>query len=263
MKIVLRRLGKYRLWALMIMSMLILGACKSTKTVTGGEVDSRMSAKNIIDNHYTNQPNFKTLSGRIKIDYANGDESQGVNVSFRMEKDKVIWMSAPLGMVKAHITPSKVSFYNKLQNEYFDGDFSYLSHVLGTDLDFEKVQNLLLGNAVLDLRKERFTSSVAEGNYQLKPKKARDLFKILFQVEPKNFKIAAQQISQPDSLRQLQAKYTYQNISGNVLPNEIKILAEDKGELTTIDLSFRNLELNKSMSFPYRVPKGFDKITLK
>ncbi len=262
MKTALKYFGKNPLLVL-ILSMLTLGACKSTKTVTGGEVDARMSTKNIIDNHYTHQPNFKTLSGRIKIDYSNGKESQGVNVSLRMEKDKVIWMSAPLGMVKAHITPNRVSFYNKLQNEYFDGDFSYLSHVLGTELDFDKVQNLLLGNAVLDLRKESFTSSVTKGNYQLKPKKARDLFKILFQVEPKNFKIASQQIAQPDSLRQLQAKYTYQNVSGNVFPDEIKVLAEDKGEVTTIDLSFRNLEVNKSMSFPYKVPKGFDKITLK
>jgi hypothetical protein len=59
------------------------------------------------------------------------------------------------------------------------------------------------------------------------------------------------------------AKYTYQDISGNVLPNEVKIVAEEAGELTTIDLSFRNLELNKSMSFPYKVPKGYDKIILK
>lgn len=258
-----RNMGKQIRFLTMTALIFCLGACKSTKTVTGGEADARMSAKNIIDNHYTNQTKFKTLSGRIKIDYVNGDESQGVNVSLRMEKDKVIWMSAPLGMVKAYITPNKVSFYNKLQNEYFDGDFSYLSHVLGTELDFEKVQNLLLGNAVFDLRKEKFVSSVAEGNYQLKPKKARDLFKILFQVEPRNFKIATQQVSQPDSLRQFEAKYTYQNVSGNVLPEEIKILAEDKGELTNINLSFRNLELNKSMSFPYKVPKGFDKITLK
>ena len=243
--------------------LLTLGACKSTKSITGGEINPKLSAKNIINAHYSNEPKFKTLRGRVKIDYTNGDDSQGVNVSLRMEKDKVIWMSAPLGVVKAHITPNKVSFYNKLQNEYFDGDFSYLSHVLGTELDFDKVQNLLLGNAVLDLRKEKFNAYVIGGNYELKPKKARELFKILFQVEPKNFKIASQQISQPDSLRQLEAKYTYQNVSGNVLPDEIKILAEDKGELTTIDLSFRNLELNKAMNFPYKVPKGFDKITLK
>ena len=57
--------------------------------------------------------------------------------------------------------------------------------------DFEKVQNLLLGNAVLDLRKEKLNSEVYNGNYQLKPKKAQELFKILFQLEPKNFKIAS------------------------------------------------------------------------
>lgn len=240
-----------------------LGACKSTKSITGGEVNSRLSAKNIINAHYSNQPKFKTLRGRVKIDYVNGDDSQGVNVSFRMEKDKVIWMSAPLGVVKVHITPNKVSFYNKLQNEYFDGDFSYLSDLLGTELDFEKVQNLLLGNAVLDLRKEKFNSEVYNGTYQLKPKKARELFKILFQLEPKNFKIATQEISQPENARQLMAKYTYQDISGNVLPEDVKIIAEEAGDLTTIDLSFRNLELNKPMNFPYKVPKGYDKITLK
>lgn len=243
--------------------LLTLGACRSTKTVTGGEVDPSLSARNIINNHYSNQPNFKTLSGRIKIDYSNGDESQGVNVTLRMEKDKVIWISAPFGVVKAHITPEKVSFYNKLQNEYFDGDFSYLSQLLGTDLDFEKVQNLLLGNAVLDLRKDKYDSEIYGEGYQLKPKKVGQLFKILFQLEPKNFKIATQQIAQPEKSRQLQAKYTYQDILGNAFPEDIRILAEDEGDLTTIDLSFRNLELNKPMNFPYKVPNGFDKITLK
>lgn len=249
--------------SILMVFLLTLGSCKSTKAISGGEVNARMSAKNIITAHYSNQPKFKTLRGRVKIDYANGDDSQGVNVSLRMEKDKVIWMSAPLGVVKVHITPNKVSFYNKLQNEYFDGDFSYLSNLLGTELDFEKVQNLLLGNAVLDLRKEKFNSEVYNGNYQLKPKKARELFKILFQLEPKNFKIAEQEISQPENARQLMAKYTYQDISGNVLPEEVKIIAEESGDLTTIDLSFRNLELNKPMNFPYKVPKGYDKITLK
>ena len=250
-------------YALILVSVIVLGACKSTKTVTGGEVDSRMSVKNIIESHYTNQSDFRTLRGRVKIDYSNGKENQGVNVSLRMEKDKVIWMSAPLGMVKAHITPQKVSFYNKLQNEYFDGDFSYLSHLLGTELDFDKVQNLLLGNAVFDLRKEKYSSDISDGNYQLKPKRPMELFKILFQLEPKNFKIATQEIAQPENERQLSAKYTYQNISGNVLPEEIQIVAAENGDKTTIELNFRNMELNRTLSFPYKVPEGYDKIVLK
>ena len=67
-----------------------LASCKSTKSITGGEANSRLSAKNIVNAHYSNQPKFRTLRGRVKIDYTNGDDSQGVNVSLRMEKDKVI-----------------------------------------------------------------------------------------------------------------------------------------------------------------------------
>lgn len=254
---------KKRLTYSLVALMLISSGCKSTKSVVSGEIDPRISAKRIIDNHYANSVDFQTLSGRVKIDYSNGKSEQGVNVSLRMEKDQVIWISAPLGMVKAHITPDRVSFYNKLQNEYFDGDFSYLSELLGTELDFAKVQNLLLGEAVLDLRDDRYTSTINGNHYQLKPKRARELFKILFQLEPGNFKIATQEISQPEEDRRLSAKYTYQDISGKVLPNQVHIEALEENDITTIDLNFRNLELNKPLNFPYKIPKGYDEIILK
>lgn len=247
----------------LLVTLLVFGACKSTKSITGGEIDNRMSAKRIIENHYANQTDFKTLSGRVKIDYSDGKNEQGVSVSLRMEKDKVIWISAPLGVVKAHITPERVSFYNKLQNEYFDGDFSYLSELLGTELDFGKVQSLLLGDAILDLREGKYASGISQGNYQLKPKKAQELFKILFQLEPKNFKVSAQEITQPDENRRLRAKYTYQDISGEALPNQIHIVALENMDRTTIGLSFKSMELNRTLNFPYKIPKGYDEIILK
>ncbi|PRX56991.1 DUF4292 domain-containing protein [Flagellimonas meridianipacifica] len=243
--------------------MLLVVACKSTKNVVGGEVDDSISTKKIIANHYGNQEDFKTLRGKVKIDYFNGKDRQGISVSLRMEKDKVIWISAPLGVVKAHITPEKVSFYNKLQGEYFDGDFSFLSELLGTELDFASVQNLLLGNAILDMRKEKFTSKVADGNYQLKPRKAKELFLLLFQLEPKYFKIATQEVLQPEENRFLSAEYTYQDISGKIFPNSVKVVALDKKDRTTIDLDFRNLELDKALNFPFKIPKGYEEIILK
>ena len=116
------------------------------------QLNENLSAKAIIRTHYENALDFKTLSGKMRIDYSDGEDSQGVAVSLRMEKDKAIWISAPFGVVKAYITPGRVTFYNKLQNEYFDGDFAYLSKYVGVELDFEQVQNLLLGQALLDLK---------------------------------------------------------------------------------------------------------------
>lgn len=250
-------------WMGMAIMLLSIMSCKSTKVATVGTVDDRLSARAVIREHYQNHLQFKTISGRLKIDYSDGESSQGVAVSLRMEKDKAIWISAPLGMVKAYITPGRVSFYNKLQNEYFDGDFTYLSNLLGTELDFEQVQNLLLGQAIFDLKDDKYEVAVADDTYRLKPKKVAELFKILFEVEPKNFKMATQQLSQPLKKRLLQVNYkNYQKIHKWILPYEIAIAAIDGEVRNTIDIEYRNIEFDQDLNFPYRIPKGYQEIVL-
>ena len=135
--------------------------------------------------------------------------------------------------------------------------------MLGTEVDFEIVENLLLGHTFLDLRKQKYSSSFENNTYTLKPKKANELFKILFQLEPKHFKVHTQQIAQPEKSQKLNAEYTYQNIEGRVLPKNINILASSQTELTKIDLELRNVELNKNLNFPYKIPKGYKQIVLK
>lgn len=239
-------------------------SCTSKKVVADGTLDENLAAKAIIRTHYENALDFKTLSGKMRIDYSDGEDAQGVAVSLRMEKDRAIWISAPFGVVKALITPGRVTFYNKLQNEYFDGDFAYLSKFVGVELDFEQVQNLLLGQALLDLKDVKYDASIAGGNYELKPKKALELFKVLFQIEPKNFRIASQQLSQPLKERLLQINYTdYQQVNKWLLPQKIAVAAIDKDQRSIIDIEYRNIEFDRPLSFPYDIPNGFDEIKLK
>ncbi len=251
-------------WLTFFVLALLISSCRSGKIATDGKIDENLTARAIIRNHYRNQLDFKTLSGRMRVDYSEGGASQSVGVSLRMEKDKAIWMSAPLGVVKAYITPTRVSFYNKLQNEYFDGNFSYLSNLLGTELDFDKVQNLLLGQSILDLRKEKYEATVIGETYELKPVKAIDLFKILFRIEPGNFKMTTQQLSQPWKKRLLEINYkNYQERDSRILPDEIGITAIEDLDRTTIAIEYRNIEFNKPLNFPYKIPEGFEKIVLK
>lgn len=261
MQIVLKSFPRY--FAIFAVALLAF-SCKSKKVVTDGKLNENLSAKAIIRTHYDNALDFKTLSGKMRIDYSDGEDSQGVAVSLRMEKDKAIWISAPFGVVKAYITPGRVTFYNKLQNEYFDGDFAYLSKFVGVELDFEQVQNLLLGQALLNLKDDKYDVSLAGNSYQLKPKKALELYKVLFQIEPKNYRMASQQLSQPIKKRLLQINYTdYQKINKWVLPQKIAVAAIDKDNRSTIDIEYRNIEFDRPLSFPYDIPNGFDEIKLK
>ena len=182
---------------LIVLLLFIAVGCKSSKQIaSSSELNTKLTSKQIIKEHNKNEPKFKTLQARVKVEYVQGDKSQSHTINLRMEKDKTIWLSATLGIVRAIITPEKVSFYNKLDNTYFDGDFSLISDLLGTKLDFEKVQNILLGNA-----------DIHEGSYVLSPKSQNTLFEIFYLLNPAHFKMDSQQLSQPLEQRMLEIDY--------------------------------------------------------
>ena len=245
--------------------MLLAFSCKTTNTISSdGELTSDLSAKQLIKNNTKSIANFRTLTARVKADYSSNDESKGTTISLRMEKGKTIWMSAPFSMAKVLITPEKVSFYNKLDNTYFDGDFELLSDFVGTDLDFDKVQNILLGEALYDLKKEEFIASTFEKSYLLQPKNQRDLFEIFYLLNPSHFKMDSQQFAQPNENRILQIDYKdYQKVDKQKLPQTIKIIAVEKFDETIIDLEYRSVALNEKIRFPFRIPSGYKEIEIK
>lgn len=259
----MKRIFKGVVYTGILFVILMNSACKSKNVLVGGEVKSDLKPQRIIENHYDNELDFQTLSGRVKIDYSDGESSQGVTVSLRMKKDQVIWLSAPLSVVKIMITPDKVQFYNKLDNTYFDGDFSYLEDLLGTKLDFQMVQNLLLGQAVVDLKDQKYYAAAVSDQYQLKAVNQSDIYKTLFLLEPVNFKITLQQISQPSLLRMLSIRYkNYQKVNGKILPNEIEIKAVDKEHKNQIDIEYNNVVFDRELNFPFSIPSGYKPIEL-
>lgn len=246
-----------------LISLVLVLSCKATKSLATGEVNPKLSAKKTIQNHYSNQAKFNTLRGSFKIEYDDGDISQNVRVSFRMKKDEVIWLSAPFNVIKAKITPTKVEFFNKLDNEYFEGEFEYLSGLLGTEIDFDKLQNVMLGNAILDLREDKYNQTIEGNTYVLQPKNFNDIYKIKFLLEPVNFKIASQVVSQPLKEGMFNANYQYQTVSNKIVPENVKIDAISGKKNIKVAVEYKNLEFNQELNFPYKVPSGFKKIELE
>lgn len=246
--------------------MLTVFNCKSSKSIRGSKADFKLSTKQLIKANAKQSPVFKTLQSKVKIDFTDGKKSQSHPVSLRIEKDKIIWLNAGVfgvSLARVKITPSKVSYYSKITNEYFDGDFSLLSDLLGTDLDFQKVQNLLLGEVLYNLNEAPYKVSVHDSSYVLQPKKQKELFEIFFVLDPSYFKVKSQQISQPKELRHLQIDYlSHQDVEKQTLPERIKVVATEATNEVTIDLEFKNVSLNDALRFPFKIPSGFDKIEL-
>jgi hypothetical protein len=249
----------------MVLMMFMVLGCKSSKQIaSSGELNSKLTAKQLIKEHNKKEPKFKTLQARVKVDYLQGDKSQSHTINLRMEKDKTIWLSATLGIVRAKITPTKVSFYNKLDNTYFDGDFSLISDLLGTKLDFEKVQNILLGNAIYNLKDDSYNIDIHEGSYVLSPKSQNQLFEIFYLLNPTHFKMDSQQLAQPLEQRMLEIDYKdYQEVDKQIVPQNVKVIALERDFETIITMEFKSVSLNSSLNFPFRIPNGFQEIVIK
>jgi len=254
----------YKVSALVLLLVLSV-SCRSTKTLTGtAEIDKNMSAKQIIRENAKQEVRFKTLQAKVRIDYTEGDNSNGTTVNLRMEKDKVIWMSAPLGVARVMITQDSVRFYDKLNNQYFDGDFSLLTRLLGTDIDFEKVQNIFLGEPIFNLKDDTYVTVPNDSSYVLQPKEQRALFELFFLVNPGFFKLDSQQLYQPNEKRMLQIDYKkYQTVSKQIFPENIRIIAVEKNDEIIIDLDFKAISLNGEVRFPFNIPSGYKEIELE
>lgn len=237
--------------------------CKSTKVVTNSGEVANLSARNVIKNHYKNALKFNTIRGKLKVKFNDGKTEESFTLSLRMKKDEAIWLSATLSLVKVYITPEKVSFYNKLDNTYFDGDFALLSNFLGTELNFEKVQNLLIGTALYDLKKEKYRTEIKDKTYELTPKRDFALFKRLFQIDPFHFKVKEQRLVQTAEQRLLSIKYPeYQKISDQVFPKNLAIKAEEAQKTTTIDVEYRKISFDEKVRFPFKIPSGYKEIKI-
>ncbi len=251
--------------ALSTLLVLLAFSCKSAKSViASGEASNKLSAKQVIKQHQKKDADFKTMQSRVRIDIIQGEREQGITFNYRMEKDKVIWLSAPLGLARMMITPEKVQFYNKQDNEYFDGDYKLLSDFVGVDLDFNKVQNILLGQAIYNLKDQPHKVEVNENSYALQPKNQNALLELFYLINPSHFKMDSLQLFQQLKRRMLQVDYSsYQELKNQVLPQNIRIIATEDSDEVAITLEFKSVSLNGEVRFPFKIPKGYDEIVIK
>ncbi len=252
---------------LLFFLLIILNSCKGTKAVATSGI-KKISTEKIISNHYKQSFNFETLNARVKIKYDDGKQSFSPNATLRFEKDKTIWISVKMlgiTLAKVLITPDKVSYYEKINNTYFEGDFIVLSEWLGTnDLDFDKVQQMLLGQALFDLREGKYKSSVFDAAYQLKPKEDLELFERLFMILPDNYKIGIQQLKQPTEERNLTIKYqSYQKVGNQDFPEKIEIEALQGKDKTMINVEYKQVDYNARVTFPFKIPSGYKEVTIQ
>jgi hypothetical protein len=254
-----------RILALLLASV-VLVSCKSKQLLASSGANETISAQKIIDNHYNNKFDFSTLYIKANAKYKDEKQSQGVTAEIKIKKNEKILVSVRflgITMAKALITPESVQYYEKINGSYFEGDYGTLSKWLGSDLDFDKVQNMLLGKALDNLNTSNYKASISDKLYKLVDTKDASTQKEYF-FEAEQFLVKKQEITQAQQSRKLMIAYPeYQKQNDLFFPLQLNIEANHEDKSTTIDIDYKSISVNEEFTFPYSVPSGYERIYIK
>lgn len=222
-----------------------------------------ISAKKVAKKHTAANFDRETIDAKLKVNFNNGKTNQSLNVNMKIIKDEVIWLKGTkfITVFKAEITPTSVRYYSSFFKNYFEGDFSMIKKLLGVEINFEQLQNLFLGQSLLNVKKEKQQVEIVNNRYILSPEKQAKLFDIFFTINPSHFKLDEQSIVNTEKKLRLDIKYpSYTLIDDVVFPSAINIKAKNPKSVTDIDLLYKSVVFDTALKMSFNLPSGYKRL---
>ena len=239
--------------------------CKSTVILPSKNPAKNIQLTDLRKVIVKKQLQYKKFRSRVKATYDDGKRKQQIVVNMRIENAKSIWMSATMlvPIAKVLITPDKVSFYEKFQKTFFEGDVSLLNKQFSTDFEFKDLQSLLMGLPLSDLKKGDWERISHPKYYLLVPKSKYLAFRPTYFFDPNTFLLKEQRFFVPGSQQSLTVKYiNHQRLDGELIPGEIQISLFNGKDLKIITLVYNRVEFPSRMSLPFNIPEGYKPIKI-
>ena|ERR1700694_900634 len=265
---------------LVLVSIALFASCRSTRNIqtaiakkdsssiarqapSASKSDTQALIRSALEKLAANRINYQTFSAKVNVDYKGGDgKSYTVNAVIRMYKDSAIWISATaiLGIeaMRMLITRDSIRLLNKLSKTYTARSLDYLQDVTALPLDLHTLQDLIIGNPVfLDSN----IVSYSAGNNVVSLMSIGRLFKNLITLNDADKTLQHSKLDDRDMARNRTADLTYNEYDPkkNVLfSTKRRISIAEKTHLD-MRLDFKQYDFNPEVSFPFAVPKNYDR----
>ncbi|HPS27355.1 MAG TPA: DUF4292 domain-containing protein [Bacteroidales bacterium] len=214
---------------------------------------------------------FHTLSLKFNAEVQSGDENNNFSGNIFVVRDSALWISVQkfgLEVVRALITNDSVRMLDRINKSYLAGDFSLISGILKTSIDFDGLQSLITGNDVMSYEGVGYTETNTGDTvvyfFAKRKKKTEDAPTISISQEirvtladSKICKNTIKNISQNSGW----AAFSYsdfKNFDGQKFPGKINFQVSNIGTLQGI-IEFTRITPEKKESLPFIVPDTYVK----
>lgn len=252
-------------------------SCKSGKEVVKRKErrTENKRTKFILDQLTKNEFKPETISFKASTKVKNGEKSSSFKATVKIKRDSIIWVSiTSLGYEAARIlmTPDTLLMISRLEKKFYAGNQDFLRKKFQINLSFNDLQAVLLGNSIglteLEKVKKRqnkhyyYLSSVSQRKLRKakeKPKKVDEDVVYGHWLDPLTFRII--KLSILDLRMNQSAMIDYSNFESfdeKLLPGQVSMKLTTSGALMEIDSEYYKVEVNKKLSFPFKISKKYE-----
>jgi len=242
-------------------------ACKTPALVPGKPtIENR---KKLVEHIAEAQPTQKYIRIKATGNYEMQGSKQGFKADIRIVRDSLIWieLSDPLigiKLIRGIILQDSVAFINKIDNSYIAGNLAYFNNEYKTNVDFDLIQNLMLGDPMRKINpKEEMNLELLEKVYALLYlPKADVLFKtsqpnFYYEIEPDHFKIAKQEAI--DGTHKIVARYgSFLPVGEFYYPQQMIIDLAFENALK-LQLEYKQISAPKELRTPFSISSKYKK----
>ncbi len=258
-----------------LLFIVIISSCKMHKEIGEAKCSiSNKTAKALSHELKSNELNFNTLKAKMSVDSEVDSSYNSFTVNLKMHRDSLIWASiSKMGVegVRVLISTDSVWLLNRLDKTYFSGNFSYLSKLLNTSLDFNLIQSLLTGNSVDFYDDEdKIKSNVNDCLYVLgtirkskmkrvlhKGKELREPVQSIY-LDPESYKILKILFFEFNPERNVTVSYSDFKLVDSIqqfpTKSEFEIIGSKK---IKINIQYTRYKLNQPLTFSFRIPSTY------
>lgn len=248
-------------------------SCTSSKVIKDNETAVVSESAKIINQTLAKQSKFNHLTIQAKIAADLEDIGGDVRATIYVNNGSKIWVNATkFGFTgaRALITPEGFSAYEKVGGTYYEGDFSLANKLLKVDfIDYQKLQNLLLGKVFVDLKTTEYTASLVQNQYivaynkntqiQSSPQAGEYIQTYLFD---NGFRLKEAHLKDPKRKMEVDIEYAnWTKVGDEEFPKNVKIIIKDK-KTRQVDLEYNSFTYQETNT-PFSIPSGYKKKEIK
>lgn len=254
-------------------------SCRATKKIVETpNATVKLKGQEVIqvfDSVIAHQFYFHYLSAKATVDYTDKTgETNSFDINLRIRQDSAIWISiTPLLGIEVSrllVTSDSVFMLDRVHKTYMKRDLRFFEDQLKTNVSYDMIQAVIVGNYFQYLKNEKLKSLYEEEPFLiLSSMNKRQLRRSQEEKDPNkpvvqdfwidgNFRIAKSKITDDKRDRFVETNYkNFTDVNGSLFPNNIVVTIASTSP-TIMKIEYNKITVQDELSMPFTIPERYE-----